>query len=56
MLEDKLRRALVPQYQQLFTEISRLETGVKFLLDLRVDILVRKYKQRRYNVLFLRLS
>ncbi|KAK2149596.1 hypothetical protein LSH36_445g01006 [Paralvinella palmiformis] len=37
--EDRLRQALVPKYQQLFTQISRLENGVKFLVDLRTDLL-----------------
>ena len=38
--EDRLRHALIPRYQHLFTQISRLEAGVKFLVDLRTDILV----------------
>jgi hypothetical protein len=38
--EERLRHALVPQYQQLFRNISRQEGGVKFLVDMRADILV----------------
>ncbi len=38
--EDRLRHALIPRYQQLFTQISRLDKGVKFLVDLRTDLLV----------------
>lgn len=39
-LEDRLRSALIPRYQQLLTMFSRLEHGIKFLLQLRVDVLV----------------
>lgn len=38
--EDNLRNALSPQYSWLFNRIGRLENGVKFLVDLRTDILV----------------
>ena len=38
--EERLRHALIPRYQQLFTQISRLESGVKFLVDMRSDLLV----------------
>ncbi|ODM96466.1 Malonyl-CoA decarboxylase, mitochondrial [Orchesella cincta] len=38
-LEEKLRGALVPKSQWLFTQIGRLENGVKFLVDLRTDLL-----------------
>lgn len=38
--EERLRHALVPQYQQLFRNISRQEGGVKFLVDMRADILI----------------
>jgi len=38
--EERLRHALIPRYQQLFTQISRLESGVKFLVDMRTDLLV----------------
>ena len=38
--QERLRQSLVPRYHQLFTQISRLEGGVKFLVDLRADILV----------------
>lgn len=37
--EERLRYALVPQYQHLFQNISRQEGGVKFLVDMRADIL-----------------
>ena len=41
-VEDRLRNVLVPQYQHFFTQISRQEKGVKFLVDVRADLLVRK--------------
>lgn len=41
MTEERLRHTLIPQYQQLFSKIGRLEGGVKFLVDMRADILVR---------------
>lgn len=37
--QEKLRQALVPRYQALFSQISALDSGVKFLVDLRTDIL-----------------
>ncbi|XP_046985540.1 malonyl-CoA decarboxylase, mitochondrial-like isoform X1 [Schistocerca americana] len=37
--EERLRNFLTPPYSWLFTHVSRLETGVKFLVDLRTDIL-----------------
>nr|XP_022293688.1 malonyl-CoA decarboxylase, mitochondrial-like isoform X1 [Crassostrea virginica] len=39
MTEERLRHALIPQYQQLFSKIGRIEGGVKFLVDMRADIL-----------------
>jgi malonyl-CoA decarboxylase len=39
-LEEKLRAALIPKYQWLFSQVGRLENGVKFMVDLRTDILV----------------
>ncbi|XP_063405322.1 malonyl-CoA decarboxylase, mitochondrial-like isoform X1 [Mytilus trossulus] len=38
-VEERLRQSLVPQYQQLFRNVSRHEGGVKFLVDMRADIL-----------------
>lgn len=38
--EDRLRHALIPKYQMIFTQIGHLENGVKFLVDMRADILV----------------
>lgn len=38
--EDKLRNLLTPQYSWLFMHIGKLEKGVKFLVDLRTDVLV----------------
>ncbi|KAK3097069.1 hypothetical protein FSP39_006097 [Pinctada imbricata] len=38
-VEERLRNALIPQYQQLFSKIGRIEGGVKFLVDLRADVL-----------------
>lgn len=37
--ERNLKNALTPDYQWLFVIIGRLESGVKFLVDLRTDIL-----------------
>uniref|UniRef100_T1JCC3 Malonyl-CoA decarboxylase C-terminal domain-containing protein n=1 Tax=Strigamia maritima TaxID=126957 RepID=T1JCC3_STRMM len=37
--EEKLRKALTPQYHWLFSQIGRLEGGVKFLVDMRSQIL-----------------
>lgn len=38
-VEDRLRYSLTPRYKQLFCHISRVEGGVKFLVDLRADVL-----------------
>lgn len=38
--EDQLRNFLTPEYSWLFLHIGRLENGVKFLVDLRTDVLV----------------
>lgn len=38
-LEEKLKNSLTPQYLWLFTHVGRLERGVKFLVDLRTDVL-----------------
>ncbi|XP_030851248.1 malonyl-CoA decarboxylase, mitochondrial [Strongylocentrotus purpuratus] len=37
--EKRLRLSLVPGYSTLFSHISRLQGGVKFLVDLRADLL-----------------
>nr|XP_034181548.1 malonyl-CoA decarboxylase, mitochondrial-like isoform X1 [Osmia lignaria] len=37
--EQNLKNVLTPDYQWLFVIIGRLENGVKFLVDLRTDIL-----------------
>uniref|UniRef100_F7CHE6 Malonyl-CoA decarboxylase n=2 Tax=Monodelphis domestica TaxID=13616 RepID=F7CHE6_MONDO len=37
--EDRLRYALVPRYRGLFQHISKLEGGVRFLVQLRADLL-----------------
>ncbi|XP_047209542.1 malonyl-CoA decarboxylase, mitochondrial [Girardinichthys multiradiatus] len=37
--EDRLRYSLTPRYKQLFIHVSRVEGGVKFLVDLRADLL-----------------
>lgn len=41
--ERNLRNVLTPDYQWLFIMIGRLENGVKFLVDLRTDILVSNF-------------
>ncbi|KAJ8281208.1 hypothetical protein GJAV_G00064840 [Gymnothorax javanicus] len=38
-VEDRLRYSLTPRYRQLFGHISRVEGGVKFLVDLRADLI-----------------
>ncbi|XP_020336234.1 malonyl-CoA decarboxylase, mitochondrial [Oncorhynchus kisutch] len=38
-VEDRLRYSLTPRYKQLLNHISRVESGVKFLVDLRADLL-----------------
>lgn len=38
-VEDRLRYSLNPRYKQLLSHISRAEGGVKFLVDLRADVL-----------------
>ncbi|XP_066540363.1 malonyl-CoA decarboxylase, mitochondrial [Hoplias malabaricus] len=38
-VEDRLRYSLTPRYRHLLGHISRVEGGVKFLVDLRADIL-----------------
>lgn len=37
--EDRLRYSLTPRYKQFFSHISRVEGGVKFLVDIRADVL-----------------
>lgn len=39
-IEERLRGALNAKYQLLFNQIGRIEGGVKFLVDMRADILV----------------
>lgn len=36
----KLLKETPPPYQQLFRAIGQLEDGIKFLVDLRADVLV----------------
>lgn len=38
-VEDRLRYSLTPRYKPLLNYISRVEGGVKFLVDLRADVL-----------------
>ncbi|XP_052129381.1 malonyl-CoA decarboxylase, mitochondrial [Frankliniella occidentalis] len=38
-LEEKLKNSLTAQYSWLFMHVGRLERGVKFLVDLRTDVL-----------------
>ena len=42
MRERTLKDALTPPYHWLFTRVGRLEHGVKFLVDLRANVLVNK--------------
>lgn len=41
-VEDKLRSSLTPKYSWLFSQIGKLDGGVKFLVDLRTDILTHQ--------------
>jgi hypothetical protein len=38
--EEWLKNLLTPQYSWFFVHVGRLERGVKFLVDVRTDILV----------------
>lgn len=38
--EEQLRHLLTPEYSWLFKHVGKLENGVKFLVDLRTDVLV----------------
>lgn len=38
-VEDRLRYSLTPRYRQLLSHISRVGGGVKFLVDLRADVI-----------------
>ncbi|KAK3739036.1 hypothetical protein QZH41_010503, partial [Actinostola sp. cb2023] len=42
--EDRLRQVLEPHYIQLLSNISRLEGGVKFIVDLRNDLSIIRYE------------
>lgn len=43
--ERTLKNVLTPAYHWLFFIIGRLQHGVKFLVDLRTDVLVNKYQK-----------
>jgi len=43
--ERTLKNVLTPAYHWLFVIMGRLQHGVKFLVDLRTDILVSLYAQ-----------
>jgi len=43
--ERTLKDILTPAYHWLFVIIGRLQHGVKFLVDLRTDVLVSKIKK-----------
>ncbi|XP_050391451.1 malonyl-CoA decarboxylase, mitochondrial isoform X2 [Patella vulgata] len=40
--QERLRNTLLPRYQQLFRQIGRIDGGVKFLVDLRADVISRQ--------------
>ncbi len=40
MSESSLKQSLNPFYNELFSNIARVEGGIKFLVDLRGDLLV----------------
>ncbi|KAG7468677.1 hypothetical protein MATL_G00145890 [Megalops atlanticus] len=37
--EDRLRYSLIPRYRPMLSHISKVEGGVKFLVDLRADVI-----------------
>lgn len=43
--ERTLRNVLTPAYHWLFVIMGRLRHGVKFLVDLRTDVLVSRLKE-----------
>ena len=45
--EEHLRQVLRPFYGDLFSHIARLDGGIKFLVDLRGDLLVGQKKGLR---------
>ncbi|XP_076242951.1 malonyl-CoA decarboxylase, mitochondrial [Calliopsis andreniformis] len=56
--ERNLRSILIPDYQWLFIMIGRLEHGVKFLVDLRTDIieLMLETKESDENIMLQQLN
>ncbi|XP_076669878.1 malonyl-CoA decarboxylase, mitochondrial isoform X2 [Andrena cerasifolii] len=56
--EKNLKNILVPDYQWLFIMIGRLENGVKFLVDLRTDImeLMVETKEADANIMIQQLN
>ncbi|XP_078036558.1 malonyl-CoA decarboxylase, mitochondrial isoform X2 [Augochlora pura] len=56
--ERNLKNILIPNYQWLFIIIGRLENGVKFLVDLRTDILelMSERKETDANVIIQQLN
>jgi len=51
--ERALKDVLTPAYHWLFIIIARLQHGVKFLVDLRTDVLVNKIKKSSPNIMSL---
>ena len=45
--EEHLRQVLRPFYWNLFSHIARLNGGIKFLVDLRGDLLVGRRDEER---------
>ncbi|XP_076162060.1 malonyl-CoA decarboxylase, mitochondrial isoform X2 [Ptiloglossa arizonensis] len=56
--EQNLKNILIPDYQWLFLIIGRIESGVKFLVDLRTDILelMLETKETDDNVIIQQLN
>ncbi|XP_076381986.1 malonyl-CoA decarboxylase, mitochondrial [Megalopta genalis] len=56
--ERNLKNMLIPNYQWLFIIIGRLENGVKFLVDLRTDILelMSEHKETDANIIIQQLN
>jgi len=42
-LEERLKDLLSPKYNWIFAQIGKIDGGVKFLVDMRADLLASLY-------------
>ncbi|CAG7837537.1 unnamed protein product, partial [Allacma fusca] len=49
-LEEQLRSCLIPDYHWVFLQIGKLDNGVKFLVDLRSDIIDLSRNNKSENI------